>query len=270
MRWLLLICGVGMCVGHLSAQQDQPDPVRFNNISVREANFVGYYYTTACEDPYGYMWFGGRRGVVRFDGRTMQPLNEHFQFDALGTHIVFRIIRDRHDQMWMTNAGAVYKVDPATLDYVVYDFREHEANHNISPDLEMIYEDRQGRIWVTGRNGLYQYLPEENWFAHDRYRDIDHLNENAIIDIDQDYYQDDLFWLGTNSGGLQSFNRRSGEFHAYRFSTSGHIADTSDVFTNVVWSVHSDADSLIWLYTAVLNDLVSFDPRTGAWQRYPL
>ena len=196
----LVIYALIMCAGQIFAQHT--GHITFNNISVRDDDFVGYYYTTACEDDFGFMWFAGRRGLVRYDGITFQSLNDHFRFDEVGTHIVFRLLQASDGDIWMTNANSVYRIDPATLQYVVYDFRKYAANTIVNPDLESIHQDRQGRIWVSGRNGLYQYRPAANGFKHYRYVDVDHFAANGIVDITQDYYRDHLLWLGTNSGGL--------------------------------------------------------------------
>ena len=63
------------------------------------------------QDRDGYLWFGGRFGLCRYDGREFTSYTDK---DFLGHHDIRSIIQDRDGNMWFgTDGGGLTRFDPS-------------------------------------------------------------------------------------------------------------------------------------------------------------
>jgi signal transduction histidine kinase len=68
----------------------------------------------------------------------------------------------------------------------------------------------------------------------------------------------DILWVGTNGGGLNKFDKRTGKVQRYR--------TTDGLPNNVVYGLLADDDGQLWMSTN--KGLSCFDPRTGSFRNY--
>ena len=253
---------------HLAFTQGVAEP-EFRNMSVADSGFIGHYYATGCEDAMGYMWFGNRTGIVRFDGEVLQSMNELLGLGNERHTMIRSIIKDRQNNLWISNPDALYHLNPSSMEYVRYSFLSDTAKVLDAPDMERIIEDRSGRIWAGGRYGLYLYHPESDTFENFRFKTKTHPGENGIVTITEDVTSNDVFWLGTNLHGIQRFDLSTKRFTEFLPSASGLFPEHSR-WLNAIWSLYAAPDGWIWIYTADKNDLISFHPATNQWKAYPI
>jgi ligand-binding sensor domain-containing protein/signal transduction histidine kinase len=106
--------------------------------------------------------------------------------------------------------------------------REAEADQ-----VNALYEDRAGRLWVGTKEGLYQIQAGQVR----RFTPADGLPSGNVRGILQDR-QGDL-WLGTYGGGIARW--REGQFTAY-----GKAEGLSDLYA---WLVFEDSQGTLWVGT---------------------
>ncbi|KAA9131817.1 hypothetical protein F3N42_06455 [Marinihelvus fidelis] len=120
--------------------------------------------------------------------------------------------------------------------------------------------DREGRLWVGSREGLYRYDGYESTaFRPDPERtgaisdtDIRHVHESS----------DGTIWVGTNTGGLNAYDPLTGQFTVYRADSNdpGSLPDDS------VYGIHEGPEDGIWVATQ--RGVARLDRGTGRFETF--
>ena len=115
------------------------------------------------QDYQGFIWFGTRDGLQRFDGYSYK-MYKHIPRDStsIGNRDIYTLFEDSRNNLW---AGS-----NSTLS--VYDRKNDQfRNYHINPDRRFakniisISEDEQGRIWVVIPNqGIYHFDEDKEVF----------------------------------------------------------------------------------------------------------
>jgi ligand-binding sensor domain-containing protein/DNA-binding CsgD family transcriptional regulator len=120
--------------------------------------------------------------------------------------------------------------------------------------------DSQGLLWIGSREGLYRFdgyvatafLPQSG-------------NPGAISDIDiRSVYEsrDGSVWVGTNTGGLNRYDRVSGKFENFRRDSS----DPGSILDDSVSGISEGPDGELWISTQ--KGLSRLDRDTGHFEHF--
>lgn len=123
-------------------------------------------------------------------------------------------------------------------------------------------QDRQGFMWIGTKGGLYRYdgyefqpFMMEPW-------NVNSLSDSYIRCI-VEYSKDEFLLIGTNNGGLNIYEKRTG-----RFSHFLHNADDStSIGSNAIFDMLEDEEGRIWIAT-VGGGLNSYDMESNVFKRY--
>ena len=113
------------------------------------------------QDSHGYLWVCTRDGLSRFDGYSFKTYKTS---DGLPVPNVSSILENDDGTFWVTtNGGGVCKFDPGGK--TLSSSRNKNAslftnyslgNNDFSNRANMVYRDKQGRIWVGTDSGLFR------------------------------------------------------------------------------------------------------------------
>jgi len=111
----------------LIAQTSGERRLEFEQFTVNEGlsqNFV----TCILQDHQGFLWFGTRSGLNRYDGYTFKVYSfEAEDTTSISANAIQTIYEDKHDNLWVgTWFGGLNKYDRATDRFVRYSY-EREA-----------------------------------------------------------------------------------------------------------------------------------------------
>lgn len=120
-----------------------------NGLSQNSVHFI-------LQDRLGFMWFGTKDGLNRFDGTTFKT----FRFSPNGVlrdNIFYHILEDREGRIWVSSDGGIYIFDPLTENFTLFtaltDF-DPSINGMIS---DMVIDD-DGDIWISiEEKGVFYY-----------------------------------------------------------------------------------------------------------------
>lgn len=120
--------------------------------------------TVLCsmQDRRGFMWFGTKDGISRFDGHTFK-IFQYEPDDTLGlcSNYINCFHEDKEGLIWIgTNNGVCY-YNPKYDRFV----RLNEILH-YSRDIIDVRSDDQDNIWIQTFNGFFKYIKKEKKLKH--------------------------------------------------------------------------------------------------------
>ncbi|HQV30653.1 MAG TPA: two-component regulator propeller domain-containing protein [Calditrichia bacterium] len=144
----------GLLISHLVAQATPPaDLARRSHALVFERITIDQglptnYVNTIAQDKRGFMWFGTRNGLCRYDGREMRTYF-HLPEDSttlLANEIQF-IFPDSRGRLWVA-AGGLHFYDEEGDRFIRITPREYGPQAAMLGMLSSICEDSSGALWL--------------------------------------------------------------------------------------------------------------------------
>ena len=200
-----------------------------------------------------YMW------DVKTDRKT--PLNV-----PSNPNLINQMATDADGNIWATEVskGLVFH-NPKTKTTKVFSHDPTNENSLSNNYVRNLCVDRDGMVWVTVQTqGINSYDPKTGKFT--RYPFIQNDNSN----MPGDHQLDDLFavsiaadksgriWIGTNQGGLNRYDKKTGKFKSYLDRKLGF---------RCVLSIFEDSKNRIWAGT-YMSGLFLVDPEKGPVKNY--
>jgi len=187
------------------------------------------------QDDQGYMWFGTKNGLSRFDGYKFKS----YQFNkniagSIGNNFIRAICRFDAKTYWIGTEGGLYILD-----------LEKETFRTFKPILHQYIYDviktRDGRFWVgTAHKGVYCYNPVNKSLKNYTANKLGIVLSNDVRKLAED--NDGNIWIGTLGNGVKVLNPRSGRVTTYN-------AQNSNLSSDFVLTVYNDLKGNIWVGT---------------------
>ncbi|MBC8230583.1 hypothetical protein H8E77_13630, partial [bacterium] len=221
---------------------------RFNSLDGLAENHAHIIY----RDSRGYLWFGTRNGVSRYDGKTF--VNYTIE-DGLAGSLVYAIYEDRQENLWFGTWGGVSRYDgKAFVNYTTEDGL-------VANTVFVIHEDRQGNLWFGTNDGVSRYDGKE--FVN--YTTEDGLADNWVFVIRED--RGGNLWFGHSGYWWHSIESDAG-ISCYDGKTFVNYTTEDGLVANAVFAIHEDRQGNLWFGTnngvsrAVYPELMRRDGKT--------
>jgi ligand-binding sensor domain-containing protein/two-component sensor histidine kinase len=214
-------------------------------------------------DRSGLLWIGTQNeGLESYD--PVKNRFTHYSYDlknkfSLSSNDVLSIYEDSYGMLWIgTGHGGLNMYDRATNKFISFKNNPEDSTSLSSNRIWTIYEDRERNLWVGTGDGINLYHRDSHTFVSFRCRQGHPNGPNAreIFCICQD--SGGIFWIGTKGGGLNRFDKESGEFSYY--------TEKNDLPNNIIYSIMEDENGFLWLTTNW--GLSKFDPRKENFINY--
>ena len=237
--------------------------LRFDHITI-EQGLSQSSVTDIFQDSRGFMWFGTQDGLNRYDGYTFKTFKpDPDDSNSLSDRWISDILEDSEGYIWIaTRAGGLNRYDPRTEQFVRYLHEDGNPLSLIDNHINVLYLDRNDRLWVGTGNGLDVLDEDSNTFTHYQY---DSSQEEGITGKNiTAIYQDSRgrFWIGTSVGGLHRFDPQDKTFFPYQHNAENENTISSDNVTAIV----EGRNSTLWIGTR--DGLNRFEPETGRFQQF--
>ena len=217
-------------------------------------------------DPAGKdgLWLSTGRGLYRFDRRT----GDSFPVDIMlpkdnPTYVYPNLINsmetDLDGNLWCCSPSGIFILDP---DGKLLQHIERSSSPNSIPrnNVQAIYRDRNGTMWVASRNGgLSRFtgtVREPSFMTYVSSERPGTLSHNNVCSIYED--SGGRFWIGTWGGGVNLMDRDSGTFR--RYTVSDGLLD------DVTFAITEDHSGNIWFST--YQGLSVYNPDTDSFTGY--
>ena len=202
----------------------------------------------AClQDQRGFMWFGTKEGLIRFDGFQFKTfLHSPSVSNCLLNNFITAIYEDDDGWIWAgTPEGICYYMPDNDCFCTI-----KSADQKITGLVLDVNADNNKNIWIATLSGTYRYdkksdslsfYPAEDYFAARR---ISLTNAGDV-------------WLSATDGKIYKYDARIDNFTGYKILTEKELS-ASVSLQNIL-----DADSYGLIVTTDLAGLRKFEPNTG-------
>ena len=222
------------------AYSQVPD-LKFERIGT-DAGLSQSNVTCILQDSRGFMWFGTRDGLNKYDGyRFTVYKNIEGDQKAISNNFITSVIEDKKGDLWIgTWGGGVDRFDREKNLFVHY---SGVLSNEFINDLRL---DHTGKLWIgTDGGGLFRFDPGTRsilHFMHDP-RDPRSLGDNDISTIFEDSQR--RLWAGSVNGGLNLLNPEHDGFIHFRHDPK----DSSSLSSNNVSKILEDHLHRFWIAT---------------------
>ncbi|MDJ0838230.1 MAG: ATP-binding protein [Acidobacteriota bacterium] len=247
------LLGLLLAVGSIGGSALAQGTFRFRHLSL-EAGLSQVQVTDVLQDRKGFMWFGTKDGLNRYDGYEFTVYKHDPENPAtLSDNYVEVLCEDRNGLLWIgTRDSGLSVFDPKRG--VFRNFRHQEGADNglSNGGVLALVEDDQGNLWIGTQRGLNRYLPESGVFQsffHDP-ADPSGLVDDRINRLLID--KRNTLWIGT-SKGLVFLEPGSEKFQFFDVTREGFPE-------KYITALFQSESGVIWVGGG--QGLLSFDPHS--------
>ncbi|PYP78132.1 MAG: chemotaxis protein [Gemmatimonadetes bacterium] len=213
----------------------------------------GPWVPSIYQDARGFMWFGTRRGLDRYDGYSIANYR-HVRGDSTSipdNYIEF-VREDRDSVLWIGTRKGLTRFDRAHDRFVTYP---------VGPGVEgrlvlSFLHTRAGQIWVGTDEGLYQFDRATGKSTRYARSAVLGLAGKNVVGLTED--RRGHIWISTKEMGVLDLDPATGAARPYLL---GNAIDS-----DIRGSIEDDAGT-IWV-GSYHGGLVKIDPISGAITRY--
>lgn len=181
----------------------------FNQIGTNEG-LSSSYIKAITQDCNGFMWFGTKNGLNRYDGKTVKSFYCYDYENQRGNNNISSIYASPEGKLWVGTDRGIYVYDPGNDTFT---FLGHKSAEGVSADdwVQDIIPDNRGNIWVLIPNqGIFRYFGDNQVdyypVIHDKVGNKDYLPVSLFVD------KDDAVYSGTTRDGLYFYDRTTNKF----------------------------------------------------------
>jgi len=238
----------------------QPTNPLFRHISIQ--NGLSQVTIQAIhQDRKGYMWFGTRYGLNKYDGHEFTTYHHNpIDSTSIDDNSINDIFEDSQQRLWIgTNHSLNYfNRDLSTFERVIPD---HPTLSNSEMGaIKKIIEDKDGNLWLARANMLQIFKPEtrsvRNFIPKDNQGNF--LGEIGDLLLDAQ----GRLWIGCIAG-LRLFDPKSEQF------SNPLLFHSPPIITNVKFEITllEDKEGNFWVAQRGIG-LMKYQTKTGQWKQY--
>ncbi|MEP7373178.1 MAG: two-component regulator propeller domain-containing protein [Chitinophagaceae bacterium] len=186
----------------------------------------------SIQDKKGFLWFGTKDGLDRFDGYTFKIFrNDPEDENSIGSNFIHSLFVDSSNVLWVGTERGLYQYDATTESFCLLPASLKEQ----VTDIQM---DAGGNLWYISNFNLFKYNQSSKKL--EQFPVGLYFEATSICTL-----PDGSVWISTPSGLLKKYNPASNSFTEYNMFS--HSAKT---VSNWIEKLHSTANGDILIGTS--------------------
>jgi len=192
------------------------EDIHFEHLSVKDG-LSQISITFIFQDKEGFLWFGTRNGLNKYDGYTFQIFSESDKEHYVSNSHITAIAEDNQNRIWIGTKKGLNRYDKRTNTFSQYYHTSEPASlsDNI---INRIKRDSKENLWIGTMDGLDLYKADTDSFIHFGTRGFP---AGAIYAIEEDHagniwigMEDGLFVYNLNSQQLKTYVHNENNVHS--------------------------------------------------------
>ena len=166
------------------------------------------YVKSIAQDSNGFMWFGTKNGLNRYDGVSVKTFNCHDKKAGKRNNNIGAIYENGDGNLWIGTDRGVYIFDPRTEVFTKLDVKSKEGV-SIDDWVGTIAGDDKGNVWIMVPNqGVFRYGDGRLYY----YEVTDHKGDKDKVPTCMAITGQGGVFVGTNRQGLFYYDSQNGNF----------------------------------------------------------
>lgn len=206
----------------------------------------------SVQDKLGFMWFGTRDGLNRFDGNTFKVyrFGNNTNKTSSNNNFVHALHVDASGSLLAGTEKELYRYDVKLDSFIL-------LLSSTSFPIDEITSDRKGNVWFNAGNILCKYAEASKQL---KMYDPQKFFMAASVMVDED----DILWVATTDGYLEKYNEANDSFASFNLFKPSHKSEQGYV-NNLGYT--NDKKILIGTNKAAFK---IFDKQTNSYTDIPL
>jgi len=211
------------------------------------------------QDSKGFMWFGTKDGLNRYDGVKFRAFRHNSQNPhSIGNNFIRTMMEGKDNNLYIGTDNGVYIMN-TTEEIFTKIMSTTDEGIRISSAVNAIYQDSSGEIWITTMNqGVFKYNSVSQSIIKIELSKYN-LEKNASWCIYGNLSGD--IWIGTRLGLLR-YNKETNKLDPVE-----SMFNLSDNFSHEILSMLEDKNGNLWLGTWY-SGLCLYDKQSDSYVSY--
>ena len=192
-KWLIIFL---FCIPSVSTTGQHA--IAFQHLTKKNGLSQSSVFAIA-QDSLGFMWFGTRNGLNKFDGYQFKIYQKDTSINSLiANDIRVLYVSPTTKKLWVGTTSGVSILQNDSDQFVNFQYHPNDLNSLSSNNIKSIFEDDLGNMWIGTNQGLCLFNSKDSTFQRIHARNPLTENHFEILDIiEKDGNQ---LWIGTNKG----------------------------------------------------------------------
>jgi ligand-binding sensor domain-containing protein/signal transduction histidine kinase/AraC-like DNA-binding protein len=179
------------------------------------------------QDSYGFMWFGTKNGLNRYDGTSIKILKCEDTAAGKGNNNISALHEDSERRLWVGTDKGVYIYDPVVEEFHAMELVAADGRQ-MTDWVSDIQADDEGNIWIVVPNeGVFRY--RDGRLNH--YYVTDEMNYTLEFPECMCVTPSGEVWIGANNAGLFAYDASEDVFVQHVTDVHGHTLKHDHIFS---------------------------------------
>jgi ligand-binding sensor domain-containing protein len=196
-----------LCLLHCDLASAQSDQYQFSHLNI-DNGLSNNRVTCIYKDIKGFMWFGTKSGLNRYDGYKFKVFKHDINNKtSINDDYIISITTGPQNKLWIKTRKGFNIYDPLT-DAFDHQIKAALRPYNIPDSLiTALTKDSYGNFWfLHNNNGVYEYTPSTNKVVHLKHSSVDTSTVHAGIGTDLAGDGNGNIWVVYNDGVLEKID----------------------------------------------------------------